>query len=87
MTAWSFLSYHIEKRLNADYALPDKLNGKVFKFIEIKICSHIHLISQLNGRNQFPTRNTKLVNFALHVESAASEYVCFPNQAVFRFDN
>ena len=25
MIVWSFLSYHIEKQLNADYTLPDKL--------------------------------------------------------------
>ena len=40
---------------------------------------------QLNGRNQFPTRKSKLVNSAVHVESVASEYVCFPNQAVKTF--
>ena len=87
MISWSFSSHHIEKRLNADYAFPVKSKGKVFKFIDIKTCSYVHVILQLNGRNQFPTRNTKLVNSAVYVESAGSEYVCFPNQAVFRFDN
>ena len=34
----------------------------------------------------FLTRDTKLVNSAVHVESVASAYVCFPNEAVFRID-
>ena len=58
-----------------------KLNSKVFKFVEIKI----HVILQLNGRNQFPTRKSNLVNSPVHVETVASEYVCFPNQAVETF--
>ena len=39
MNTWLFLSYPIEKRLNTDYTLPDKLNWKVFNIIEIKTCS------------------------------------------------
>ena len=39
---------------------------------------------QLNGRNQFPTRKSKLVNSAVHVESVTSEYVYFLNQTVKR---
>ena len=75
MIAWSFSPYRIEKRFNADYTLPVESKWKVFKFIEIKIYSQVQMILQLNGRNQFPTRNTKLLSSAVHVESAASEYV------------
>ena len=32
---------------------------------------------QLNGRNQFPTRNTKFVNSAVHAECLFSESSCF----------
>ena len=39
MITWSFSAHHTEKRLNADYTLFFKLNWKVFKFFEIKICS------------------------------------------------
>ena len=38
MITWSFSAHHTEKRLNADYTLFFKLNWKVFKFVEIKIC-------------------------------------------------
>ena len=47
------------------------------------MCSLVHVILQLNDRSQFPTRNTKLVNCTVHVESVSSEYACFPNQVVF----
>ena len=36
---------------------------------------------------QIEKRNTKLVNSAVDMELVASEHVCFPNQAVFRFDD
>ena len=35
--------------------------------------------------SQFPRRKSKLANSAVHVESVASEYVYFPNQAVKTF--
>ena len=59
----------------------------IFKLIEIKIYCEVRVILQFNGRNQFPTRKTKLFNSAVHVELVASDYVSIPNQGVFRFDN
>ena len=72
---WLFSAHHTEKRLNADYTLFFKLNWKVFKFVEIKICFYIHVILQLSGCNQFPTRKSKLAISAVHVELVANEYV------------
>ena len=39
MITWSYSAHQTENRLNADYTLPFKLNLKVFKLVEIKICS------------------------------------------------
>ena len=53
MITWLFSAHHTEKRLNADYTLFFKLNWKIFKFFEIKICSQQNLISPKrvsNGR-------------------------------------
>ena len=35
---WWFLAHNTDKQLNANYTLFFKLNWKVFKFVEIKIC-------------------------------------------------
>ena len=73
MIPWSFSSHHNEKQPNADYILPVKSNWEDFRFIEIKIRYYVHVILHLNGRNQFPTRNTKFVISVVHVKSVASE--------------
>ena len=36
---WSFSGHHTEKWMNGDYTLFFKLNWKVFKFVDMKICS------------------------------------------------
>ena len=47
-----------------------------FKSVEIKICPSVN-VKKLD---------TKLVNFAVHVESVAGKYVCFSNHILFKFD-
>ena len=76
---------HIGKRLNADYTLPVNRIERFPKLLRLNYA--VHVILQPNGRNQFPTRNPKLVDSAVHVESVANEYICFQNQDVLRFDN
>ena len=71
--AWSFSYHRISKQLNADNTLPVKSNWKVVRFIEIKSCSEVHIILQLNGCNQFPTSNTQLVNSAVDVKSVTNK--------------
>ena len=39
MIPWSISFRHLKKQLNADYTLPVKLNWKILRLIEIKICS------------------------------------------------